>query len=196
MSQTKADYWEDLNKWFLFALHQLLYVPACCIHAIEQELKTRHDSPKSSHRPPLHSESRTIDHFEAAKQSKDHLEKATIADQPHICRSCGDDIITRVHSNHAHEHTRVDNDTFHDWLANDQPHLDLYEAMPHVSAFEQNLEGFNEEHLQRIERYWAEHQLASPNCAATAKAAKLATVADWEKTKRLSLEENERLQRQ
>lgn len=32
--------------------------------------------------------------------------------------------------------------------------LDVYEALPHVSAYEQNLDGFNEEHLQRIEKYW------------------------------------------
>ena len=190
MSTTKADYWEDVHKWFSFALHQLIYIPACCIHAIDQELRTRHGNPHILHRPPENSEIQIVNHFETAKRSKDHFEKASIDDQPHLCRSCGEDLITRVHTGHAREHTRLDNDTFHDWLANDQPHIDLYEAMPHANAFEQNLEGFNEEHLQRIERYWAEHQLASPSCAH--KAAKLATAADWERTKRLSIETSER----
>lgn len=190
MGQAKSDYWHDLTQWFSFALHQLTYVPACCIHAIEQELRAKHGTPHILHRPPDHSQIKIVNHFATAKSSKDHSEKAAIEIQPHRCRGCGDDIITRVHSNHAHEHTRVDNDTFHDWLANDQPHLDLYEGLPHVNAFEQNLEGFNEEHLQRIEKYWAEHQLASPSCGH--KAAKLATAADWERTKRLSIENSER----
>lgn len=196
MSQAKADYWQDLTQWFSFALHQFLYIPACCIHAIEQELRAKHGAPHILHRPPEHSEIHIVNHFETAKNSKQHHEKAAIIDQPHLCRSCGNDIITRVHTGYAHEHAKLDNNTFRDWLANDQPHLDLYEDLPHVSPFEQSLEGSNEEHLQRIERYWAEHQIVSPNCPEAAKNVKLATVADWERTKRLSLEENERMQMQ
>lgn len=186
MNESHAHYWEDLNQWFAFALHQLVYIPACCIHAIEQELRAKHGAPQILHRPHEHSKNHPINHLEMAKNSTDHLEKASIHDQPHLCRNCGDDIISRVHSSHGREHTKIDNDTFHDWLSNDQPRLDVYEALPHVSAYEQNLDGFNEEHLQRIEKYWAEHQLSSPNCAA--KAAKLATAADWEKTKQQSIE--------
>ena len=190
MNAAKTDYWNDLTQWFSSTLHQLVYVPACCIHAIEQELAAKHGAPHILHRPSDHSQIEIVNHFETAKRSRDHLEKAGIEVQPHICRRCGDDIINRVHSSHSHEHTRLDNDTFHDWLANDQPHLDLYEGLPHVNAFEQNLEGFNDEHLQRVEKYWAEHQLSSPNCAV--KATKLATAADWARTKRLALENNER----
>lgn len=189
MSQAKTDYWNDLTHWFTFALHQLAYVPACCIHAIEQELRAKHGAPHILHRPPDHSQIKIVNHFETAKESRDHSEKAAIAVQPHICRGCGDDIISRVHSSKTREHTKLDNDTFHDWLANDQPHLDLYEQLPHVNAFEQSIGGFDDEHLQRIEKYWAEHQLASPNCAV--KAAKLATAADWERTKRQAMENSE-----
>lgn len=196
MSPTTADYWEELHKWFSVALHRLIYIPACCIHAIEQELRIRHGSPHILHRPPEHSEIQIVNHFETAKRSRDHLEKASIDDQPHLCRSCGEDIITKVHTGHAHEHTQLDNDKFHSRLSNDQPHLDLYKDLPQVSPFEQNLEGFNDEHLQRIEKYWAEHQLASSDCAARAKAVKLATAADWEKTKRIAMANNERLQSQ
>ncbi|MBP9092123.1 hypothetical protein KBI23_13935 [bacterium] len=190
MCTAKTDYWKDLTQWFSFALHQLAYIPACCIHAIEQELRAKHGAPHILHRPPDHSQIQIVNHFETATKLRDHVEKAAIEVQPHICRGCGDDIISRVHSSHAHQLSKVDNDTFHDWLANDQPHLDLYEQLPHVNAFEENLEGFNEEHLQRIEKYWAEHQLSSPKCAI--KAVKLATAADWERTKQLAIENSER----
>lgn len=186
MSESHAHYWEDLSQWFSFALHQLVYIPACCIHAIERELKAKHGAPKILHRPHEHSKNHPINQLEIATNSTDHLEKASIHDQPHFCRNCGEDIISRVHSSRAHEHTKIENDSFHDWLSNDQPRLDVNEAIPHASAYEPNLDGFNEEHLQRIEKYWTEHQLSSPNCAV--KAAKLATAADWEKTKQQSIE--------
>ncbi|MBA4026909.1 MAG: hypothetical protein C0473_01570 [Cyanobacteria bacterium DS3.002] len=189
MTNSHTNYWDDLTHWFSFALHQLAYIPACCIHAIEQELRTKHGESQILHRPPTHSENHAADKLKAAKNSKNYVEKAALGDQPHICRSCGDDIISRVHSSQAHEHMKADNDTFHDWLSNDQPRLDVNEALPHASGYEQNLSGFSDEHLQRVEKYWAEHQLINPNCASSAK---LATAADWERTKRLALEDSER----
>jgi hypothetical protein len=189
MTESHTNYWEDLTQWFSFALHQLTYIPACCLHAIEKELRTRHGEPQILHRPPGHSESHAADKLETAKNSKNYQEKAALQDQPHICRSCGDDIISWVHSSHARNHTKLDNDTFHDWLSNDQPRLDVYETLPHASGYEQNLSGFSDEHLQRVDKYWTEHQLTSPNCTSPAK---LATAADWERTKQLALEDSER----
>lgn len=188
MTKPHTNYWEDLTHWVSFALHQLAYIPACCIHAIEQELRTKHGEAQRSHKPPTHSENHVGDKLEVAKNSKNYLEKAALKDQPHICRSCGNDIISRVNSSHGHEHTKLDNDTFHDWLSNDQPRLDVYEALPHASGYEQNLSGFSDEHLQRVEKYWAEHQVTSPNCTFKAK---LATAADWERTKQLAVEDSE-----
>ncbi|CAN5559886.1 hypothetical protein BH11CYA1_BH11CYA1_25680 [soil metagenome] len=189
MSETDDHHWEDFAQWCSFALHQLVYVPACCLHAIEQELRAKHGDPKITHKPHRYFENHPLKQIELAASGPDYHEKAAIHDQPHVCRNCGGDIITRVYSNDAHEHLKLNNQTFQTWLSNEQPTLDINQALPHPTGYEQNLLGFSDEHLQRIEKYWSDHQITSPNCAF--KSAKLATAADWEETKRQALEDSE-----
>jgi hypothetical protein len=84
-----------------------------------------------------------------------------ICEQP-ISRRCDQDILTRGHSGEAHRHFTVANTYLRDWLANDQEIPDLYENTPHITGFEQNIDGFNDAHLKRVEEYWFYHQLCNP----------------------------------
>ncbi len=181
MSKSQTNYWDDLTQWFSFGMHRLLYIPACCIRAIENELTMKHGESKVLHRPPDHLGHNTAN-FQTANYPLAVPETHGFIDHPHICRGCDHDIVSRAKSSLVHEHTRHDNESFHNWLSNDEPRLDVYKALPRASGYEQNLAGFSDEHLQRVEKYWAEHQLVSPNCTGSAK---LATSADWERTKQL-----------
>ena len=189
MNEPPNHYLEDLTLWLSFALHQLVYVPACCLNAIEQELTTKHGDTKMSHKPHPHCDNHQLNQIEVIRSGPDYQEKAAIHNQPHLCRNCGDDILTQAHSSATHEHIKQGNQSFQSWLANEQPSLEINQALPHPSGFENNLLGLSDEHLQRIEKYWSEHQITSPTCAF--KAAKLATAADWEETKRQALEDSE-----
>ncbi len=185
MSKSHINYWEDLSRWFSFAVHRLIFVPVCCIQAIESELTTKHAEFKISHSLPEHNKGGETDNLETLMNTLNIPEKKALIDHPHICRGCGHDIISRAHSSVVHEHTKLDHEIFHNWLSNDQPRLDVYQALPHASGYEQNLDGFTDEHLQRVEKYWAEHQLVSPTCT---NSARLATTAEWERTKKMALE--------
>ncbi len=189
-SMSHTNYWEDLSRWFSFALHRLTFIPVCCMQAVENEVTAKHSHFNILHIPPRHNKGggETVV-LETPINTLNIPEKKALIDHPHICRGCGHDIISRAHSSLVHEHTKLDHEVFHNWLSNDLPRLDVYQALPHACGYEQNLAGFNDEHLQRVEKYWAEHQLVSPSCTASAK---LATAAEWERTKQLALEAAQR----
>lgn len=185
MHQPNMSYWEDLNQWLTTAFHQLAYIPACCIHAIESELKLKHGIMPGGERS-------TRDAHDLSQSSDEYTDNCVDQDVPpevpHFCKNCGEDIIERIHTTKAQAQTKSDNISFHDWLTNEQSLIDLTKALPHASGFEQNLDGLKEAHLRRIEKYWAEHQFTNPGCSKPLTEVKLASVEEWEETKRHELE--------
>lgn len=189
MNQPNISYWEDLNQWLTTAFHQLAYIPVCCIHAIESELKLKHGIIPSGETATKDSQNHSHNYDESAENCSDENVSSEV---PHFCKNCGEDIIERIHTLKAQAQNKSNNISFHDWLSNEQTLIDLTKALPHASGFEQNIDGLKEAHLRRIEKYWAEHQLTNPGCSRPSKQLKLASVEEWEETKQheLELQEN------
>ncbi|MBU6453269.1 MAG: hypothetical protein KGS72_15915 [Cyanobacteria bacterium REEB67] len=174
MNRPDPPFWERLNRRLGVALDELLHLPACCMHLLEDETASATEI-LPAHRP--------VDHYGARQQQ---------ALEPHLCKGCGEDIIDHAQSATLHRAARSANITFHDWLINNPPNLDVYNTVPHPSGFEANVDGMRDEHLQRVEQYWYEHQLKNPTCASPPKPVACATAADWRRTVAHAQEEAEK----
>jgi hypothetical protein len=174
MHRPDIPFWDKLNRRIGVALDELLHLPSCCLH-LPQDESASASQILHAHRPAEH-----IIKPEAALL------------QPHRCKGCGEDIIDHGQSAVLHKTSRAANITFHDWLINNPPNLDVYEAVPHPSGFEANVDGMRDEHLQRVEQYWYDHQLKNPACSGPAKHMACATAADWRRTVEHAQEEAEK----
>jgi len=156
MDKHEHHYWQEINRHLVFALNELLYLPVCCLHLFHGGDDVRQALQKASHKP-------------------DVLE--------HRCRQCGEDIVSRSQTTESHRSTVTGHGSFHQWMENDQDRLLIYGDTPHATGFEASLPGFEDGHLQRVEQYWYDHQLASPTCKAKpSKGSCTATADDWRKT--------------
>jgi len=156
MSDKHYTYSEELNSAISFALHKLLFIPLCCMHRIAAGLKPNGLLFKAQHRPICETYTDPVGELRMIHPT----DTSVIPDQPHICRSCHEDILSRGHSGQAHRRVMAGNTSFHNWLSNDEPMMDLYQDIPHSSGFEQNMPGLKDAHLERVEQYWFDHQLA------------------------------------
>jgi hypothetical protein len=159
MDSKGYNYWYDLNRTISLALNELLSTgKSRCMH-----LSTAVSTESWSHLnvQPLPG-SATL--TEIGNKSIVICPGSTsgIPEQSHGCKKCREDIISRAHSGKAHRYIETSNAAYQNWLLNDRSKLDVYADTPHPSGFEQNINGLGDEHLQRVEQYWINHQLRSP----------------------------------
>jgi len=184
MEVKRHHYWDELNRYLTFALHELLNLPMCCAHCMTAGNQIKKDLGKVQRRL-----AKT-----AAQCAEEELELDEFGDsvcpllQGHISKIHAPDILNHAHSCEAQRYAKESNASFQNWLTNDFDRMDPIQALPHPSGYEQNVTGFNEQHLQRVEQYWIDHQLRNPSCSTQAKSCPLATAADWART-RLAAEE-------
>jgi hypothetical protein len=190
MEATRHHYWDELNRYLTLALHELLIVSSCCARCITTSQVTRKELAQPGKRL-VTTDYQHIKYQSTIVEPDEIVETGEIVVplvQRHISKRLNEDIIVRAHSCEALRYAHGSNDSFHNWLLNDIDRMDPYQAVPHPSGYEQNVHGFDDEHLQRVEQYWIDHQLKSPSCPGPKKPSQLATAADWERT-RLAAEE-------
>jgi len=192
MSDKKYQWWTELNQFIDSALGETIFLLKTGFHLICPPSWQKNGEPeiKHFHKPDPNPEFDPLSAVESVGETPAAVSThtAAIMEAAHICSGCGADIITRAHSRQARTYGRASNVSFHDWMANDIDRMDLYGDTPHPSGFEQNVAGLKDEHLQRVEQYWFDHQLRTTAGAAQCKSSCCATIEQWEQHQSSALE--------
>ncbi|HEY9733799.1 MAG TPA: hypothetical protein V6C89_17945 [Drouetiella sp.] len=112
--------------------------------------------------------------------------------KPTCSKHSGRDILNHTHTDEGYRHFLIGNTASKNWLEHEPPAPDLYGECPHTSGYEQNVKGFDEAFLERIERYWLEHSLVPPN---EHKDCRCAPVGAWQIAQRRAQRQEEEIAR-
>lgn len=79
------------------------------------------------------------------------------------------------------------------WMENRPDEYHLYQDSPTSNGIEQNVDKLDDAFLERVERYWVDHELCSPiqQEAQHQKAQHCAHIGDWQRAQRKALEDKE-----
>ncbi|MBS1992420.1 MAG: hypothetical protein JSS83_17975 [Cyanobacteria bacterium SZAS LIN-3] len=177
---TVHHYWDQFNRALAQALHELLYLPDCCMNLITHSPEDLRALRQHSHQP----------HCRDA-----HTDQEAAEEQAHICRRCGEDIVSRAQTSQAHQSAVTSHTTFHDWMQNDGDRLVMYGDTPNSAGYDEiqrDYPEFKDGHLQRVEQYWYDHQLQNPTCAPKKKTSCCVSPDEWRRTQEQAALEEER----
>lgn len=132
--------------------------------------------------------------FNKPKAKSPAVQDAQEKQEPETCcHKYTQDLLTRVHTAESHKHAQECAKFAKAWMENRPDDYHLYQDSPTSTGVEQNVDSLDDAFLERVERYWVDHELCSPiqQEAQHQKAQHCAHVGDWQKAQRIAMEDKE-----
>lgn len=110
------------------------------------------------------------------------------------CHKYTQDLLTRVHTAESHKHAQECAKFAKAWMENRPEDYHLYQDSPTSNGIEQNVDKLDDAFLERVERYWVDHELCSPiqQEAQHQKAQHCAHIGDWQRAQQIAMEEQDK----